>query len=171
MSLTAADVRRIAQLARLELSEADAQHTLAQLNDVFGLIEALRAVDTTGVEPMTHAQDMTLRLRPDEVAEPDRRDDYQRNAPAVEQGSRFARGTPGSGASVGAARSGVGRGSLLLVDETGGRGSSFAVHAAPRAVAKRSTRRGRIIAGARFRAARSLPRTRSSRTRPTRTRR
>ncbi len=86
MSLTAADVRRIAQLARLELSEADAQHTLAQLNDVFGLIEALRAVDTTGVEPMTHAQDMTLRLRPDEVAEPDRRDDYQRNAPAVEQG-------------------------------------------------------------------------------------
>ncbi|MFO1198560.1 MAG: Asp-tRNA(Asn)/Glu-tRNA(Gln) amidotransferase subunit GatC [Burkholderiaceae bacterium] len=86
MSLTAADVRRIAQLARLELSEADAQHTLAQLNDVFGLIEALRAVDTTGVEPMTHAQDMTLRLRADEVAEPDRRDDYQRNAPAVEQG-------------------------------------------------------------------------------------
>ena len=86
MSLTAADVRRIAQLARLELSEPDAQHTLAQLNDVFGLIEALRAVDTTGVEPMTHAQDMTLRLRADEVAEPDRRDDYQRNAPAVEQG-------------------------------------------------------------------------------------
>lgn len=86
MSLTAADVRRIAQLARLELSEADAQHTLAQLNDVFGLIEELRAVDTTGVEPMTHAQDMTLRLRADEVAEPDRRDDYQRNAPAVEQG-------------------------------------------------------------------------------------
>ncbi len=86
MSLTAADVRRIAQLARLELSEADAQHTLAQLNDVFGLIEELRAVDTTGVEPMTHAQDMTLRLRADEVAEPDRRDDYQRNAPAVEHG-------------------------------------------------------------------------------------
>jgi len=86
MSLTAADVRRIAQLARLELSDADAQHTLAQLNDVFGLIEELRAVDTTGVEPMTHAQDMTLRLRADEVAEPDRRDEYQRAAPAVEQG-------------------------------------------------------------------------------------
>ena len=86
MSLTAADVRRIAQLARLELSQDEAAHTLEQLNGVFGLIEQLVAVDTRGVEPMTHTQDMVLRLRADEVVEPDRRDDYQRVAPSVEQG-------------------------------------------------------------------------------------
>jgi aspartyl-tRNA(Asn)/glutamyl-tRNA(Gln) amidotransferase subunit C len=86
MSLSADDVRRIAQLARLELSEAEAAHTLAQLNEVFGLIEQLQACDTEGVEPMTHAQDLALRLRADEAVEPDRRDDYQRVAPAVEQG-------------------------------------------------------------------------------------
>ena len=86
MSLTAADVRRIAQLARLELSEADAQHTLAQLNDVFGLIEALRAVDTTGVEPMTHATPMTLRLRDDVVEPPLPAEVALADAPAVRAG-------------------------------------------------------------------------------------
>jgi aspartyl-tRNA(Asn)/glutamyl-tRNA(Gln) amidotransferase subunit C len=53
---------------------------------VLGLIEALQAVDTTGVAPMTHIGDMSLRLRPDLVTEPDRRDDYQRGAPAVDHG-------------------------------------------------------------------------------------
>jgi aspartyl-tRNA(Asn)/glutamyl-tRNA(Gln) amidotransferase subunit C len=86
MSLTPADVRRIAQLARLELTEAQSAHTLEQLNEVFGLIERLKAVDTRGVEPMTHAQDMALRLRADAVTEPDRREDCQRAAPSVEQG-------------------------------------------------------------------------------------
>lgn len=86
MPLSAADVSRIAQLARLELSDQEAGHTLEQINAVFGLIEELRAVDTTGVEPMTHTQDMSLRLRADEVTEPNRRDDYQAGAPAVERG-------------------------------------------------------------------------------------
>jgi aspartyl-tRNA(Asn)/glutamyl-tRNA(Gln) amidotransferase subunit C len=79
-------VARIADLARLELSADEAQRTLAQLNRVLELIEQLQAVDTTGVVPMTHAGDMVLRMRPDEVTEPDRRDDYQRVAPAVEHG-------------------------------------------------------------------------------------
>ena len=86
MSLTAADVSRIAHLARLELSGDEARHTLAQLNSVFGLIEELRAVDTTGVQPMTHPQEMTLRLRPDAVTEPDQRDACQKGAPSVENG-------------------------------------------------------------------------------------
>lgn len=59
---------------------------LDQLNSVLGLIEALQAVDTSGVAPMTHAGDLTLRLRPDVVTETDRRDDYQRVAPAVDHG-------------------------------------------------------------------------------------
>jgi aspartyl-tRNA(Asn)/glutamyl-tRNA(Gln) amidotransferase subunit C len=53
---------------------------------VFALIEQLQSVDTAGVEPMTHAQDLALRLRPDEVTEPNRRDDYQQVAPSVEHG-------------------------------------------------------------------------------------
>jgi aspartyl-tRNA(Asn)/glutamyl-tRNA(Gln) amidotransferase subunit C len=79
-------VARIAELARLELSPDEARRTLGQLSRVLELIEALQAVDTTGVEPMTHAGDMVLRLRPDEVTEPDRRDDNQRVAPAVAHG-------------------------------------------------------------------------------------
>ena len=59
---------------------------LEQLNSVLGLIEAMQAVDTAGVVPMTHAGDLVLRLRPDEVTEADRRDDYQRVAPAVDHG-------------------------------------------------------------------------------------
>ncbi len=86
MSLSAADVRRIAHLSRLALSDDEIGHTHEQLNAVFDLIEQLKAVDTSGVEPMTHAQDMALRLRPDEVSEPDRRDLYQQTAPSVEQG-------------------------------------------------------------------------------------
>ncbi len=77
---------RIADLARLELTPGEADRTLAQLNRVLELIEALQAVDTTGVQPMTHAGDLVLRLRPDEVTEPDRRDEYQRVAPAVDHG-------------------------------------------------------------------------------------
>lgn len=86
MSLTAEDVRRIAELARLEIGPDEAAHTLEQLNQVFGLIEDLKAVDTAGVPPMTHAQDLTLRLRDDVVSEQNRRDDYQTVAPAVERG-------------------------------------------------------------------------------------
>lgn len=86
MTLSAADVRRIAELARLELPPEEADRALDQLNRVFGVIEALKSVDTTGVAPMTHAQDLVLRLRPDAVTEPDRRDDYQAVAPAVERG-------------------------------------------------------------------------------------
>ena len=86
MSLTADDVRRIARLARLALSEQETAHTLEQLNSVFGLIERLQAVDTEGVEPMTHAQEMSLRLRDDVVTEADARERYQQVAPSVEQG-------------------------------------------------------------------------------------
>ena len=61
MSLSAADVQRIATLARLQLSGDAADRTLTQLNQVFELIEQLKAVDTHGVVPMTHATDLVLR--------------------------------------------------------------------------------------------------------------
>lgn len=86
MHLDNDDVRRIARLARLALSDEEVARTREQLGSVLALIEQLSAVDTAGVEPMTHAQDMALRLRSDEVTEPDRREAYQQVAPSVERG-------------------------------------------------------------------------------------
>jgi aspartyl-tRNA(Asn)/glutamyl-tRNA(Gln) amidotransferase subunit C len=86
MALSAQDVQRIATLARIELSDAELPQLLNELNAVFALIGKLQAVDTAGIEPMAHAQSTELRLRPDVVTEPNRRDDYQRVAPAVEAG-------------------------------------------------------------------------------------
>ena len=90
MSLTAQDIQRIAHLARLELQPDEAARLQSQLNGFFDLVERMRAVDTTGVEPLTHPvaaiQDIALRLRDDAVSEPDRREANQRSAPAVEDG-------------------------------------------------------------------------------------
>jgi aspartyl-tRNA(Asn)/glutamyl-tRNA(Gln) amidotransferase subunit C len=90
MSLSAADIARIANLARLELQPDESARMLAQINGFFGLVETMRAVDTTGVEPLAHpyatVQDVTLRLREDQVSEPNQREANQRSAPAVENG-------------------------------------------------------------------------------------
>jgi aspartyl-tRNA(Asn)/glutamyl-tRNA(Gln) amidotransferase subunit C len=86
MSLTPDDVKRIAALARIEIDDAQAQATQAQLNTIFDLIAAMQAVDTSGIEPMAHAQEVYQRLRADAVTEADRRDAFQAIAPAVENG-------------------------------------------------------------------------------------
>ncbi len=90
MALTLTDVKRIAHLARLELADADAEPTLAQLNEFFGLVEQMQAVDTTGIAPLAHPieqiEDVALRLREDAVTEAVDRDGNQRSAPAVQHG-------------------------------------------------------------------------------------
>ena len=90
MSLDLEQIRRIARLARIAVSDAEAVETAAQLNGLLGLIEQMQAVDTTGIEPMAHALDVQLpggqRLREDRAVEPDRRADFQAQAPAVEDG-------------------------------------------------------------------------------------
>lgn len=86
MALSPADVQRIARLARIELTEAEIEQALAQLNGIFGLIEEMQAVSTEGVEPMAHAQDLVLRLRPDAVTRADQRTELQAIAPAVDNG-------------------------------------------------------------------------------------
>jgi aspartyl-tRNA(Asn)/glutamyl-tRNA(Gln) amidotransferase subunit C len=86
LSLTLDDVRRIAHLARIEVSDAEAQQTLLQLNGIFELIEQMRAVDTAGIEPMSHPLGGSQRLRDDAVTEGDEREANMRNAPASEQG-------------------------------------------------------------------------------------
>jgi len=86
MSLTPDDVLRLAQLARISIQPAESGAVLDRLNRVLGLIDQMRAVDTTGVEPMAHAVDLVQRLRPDEVREGDQREVYQSVAPAVGDG-------------------------------------------------------------------------------------
>jgi aspartyl-tRNA(Asn)/glutamyl-tRNA(Gln) amidotransferase subunit C len=86
MSLTTDDVKRIAHLARLEISESEVQATLQQLSGILGLIEEMQAVDTSGIDPMSHSQDVTQRLREDVVTETDQRELFQSIAPAVENG-------------------------------------------------------------------------------------
>ena len=86
MSLNMEQVRRVAQLARLEISETEAEQTLTQLNRIFALIEEMQAVDTAGVEPMAHAQDVAQRLRTDCITETDRRAAFQAVAPETEAG-------------------------------------------------------------------------------------
>jgi aspartyl-tRNA(Asn)/glutamyl-tRNA(Gln) amidotransferase subunit C len=86
MSLTLEQVQRIALLARIEISPAEAESTRGQLNQIFELIEDMQAVDTKGVEPMSHAQDLALRLREDAVIEGNRRSAFQSVAPETEAG-------------------------------------------------------------------------------------
>jgi aspartyl-tRNA(Asn)/glutamyl-tRNA(Gln) amidotransferase subunit C len=90
MALTLQDTRRIAHLARLELSDAEQALMLDQLNGFFGIVEQMSAVDTRGVEPLytplSAVQAVHLRLRDDVVTEACDRHANQRSAPAVEDG-------------------------------------------------------------------------------------
>jgi aspartyl-tRNA(Asn)/glutamyl-tRNA(Gln) amidotransferase subunit C len=86
MALSLDDVRRIAYLARIELTAAETEATLAKLTGIFGLIEAMQKIDTEGIEPMSHAQEFALRLREDRVTESDRRAAFQALAPDVDNG-------------------------------------------------------------------------------------
>ena len=87
MALTLEDVKRVAHLARLAIDEAEARAVLSQINDVFKLISEMQAVDTRGVEPMSHALDVVQRLRADSVTESNQqRDLLQSVAPEVESG-------------------------------------------------------------------------------------
>ena len=90
MSLDPDQIRRIARLARIAVSDAEAEQTAERLNGLLAMIERMQAVDTTGIEPMAHALDAQRaggqRLREDKAVEVDRRADFQAQAPAVEGG-------------------------------------------------------------------------------------
>ena len=86
MALERSDVEKIAHLARLGLTEAEVPQTTDTLNNILGLIDAMQAVDTTGIEPLAHPLETTQRLRADAVTETNQRDAYQAIAPAVEDG-------------------------------------------------------------------------------------
>jgi len=86
MSLSLQEVKRVAWLARIEISDREAQAAQGHLNDIFKLIEQMQSVDTEGIEPMAHAQDVVQRLREDRVTETDQHALFQSIAPQVENG-------------------------------------------------------------------------------------
>jgi len=90
MSLTLSDVKRIANLAQLDMDDAHAETALAELNGIFALAEQMQAVDTTGVAPLAQPLSailaLPLRLRDDAVTEENRREDYQAPAPKAQDG-------------------------------------------------------------------------------------
>ena len=90
MPLSPTDIARIAHLARLELAPEESGRMLKQINAFFDTVQKMRAVDTRGIEPLSHPYaaigEVVLRLREDVVSESDHRVANQRSAPAVEGG-------------------------------------------------------------------------------------
>jgi aspartyl-tRNA(Asn)/glutamyl-tRNA(Gln) amidotransferase subunit C len=86
MSLSDDQIRRLARLARLALEPDEAGEVGKRLNRILSLVGEMQAIDTRGIEPMSHALDVVQRLRPDEVTETDQRDRFQAVAPEPQDG-------------------------------------------------------------------------------------
>lgn len=84
MAFTTEAIHRLAALARLALSDAEAEQMAHELDGVFALLDRLQAAPTDGVEPLAHPLELTQRLRDDAVTEPDRRDALMALAPLAE---------------------------------------------------------------------------------------
>ncbi len=86
MSVDTATVKKVASLARIAITDADAQRLAPELNNILGWVEQLGEVDTSSVEPMTAVIPNKLRLRDDVVNDGDMRDAVLANAPVAEHG-------------------------------------------------------------------------------------
>ena len=86
MSLSTADVQKVARLARLAMNDTEIEAARTQSSGIFELIAEMQAVDTAGIAPMSHAQDLSQRLREDRVTEDNQRELFQHIAPQVEDG-------------------------------------------------------------------------------------
>ncbi|WP_265562538.1 Asp-tRNA(Asn)/Glu-tRNA(Gln) amidotransferase subunit GatC [Sphingomicrobium arenosum] len=86
MSVTIEQVRHIANLARIDLSDEQAETLLPELNNILGWVEQLGEVDTSGVEPLATVVDQQMRLREDGVTDGDIRDKVLSNAPEAQHG-------------------------------------------------------------------------------------
>ncbi len=86
MAFDRSEVEKVAQLARLHISDADADEVASRITDILALIDQMQSVDTDAVEPLAHPLDMTQRMRADEVTEQDRREELQTLAPQSENG-------------------------------------------------------------------------------------
>jgi len=86
MALDYETVHTIARLARLKIDDTEVEKYANEISSILDLVAQMEAVDTTGVEPMTHPFDATMRLREDEVTETNQRDKFQAIAPNAERG-------------------------------------------------------------------------------------
>jgi aspartyl-tRNA(Asn)/glutamyl-tRNA(Gln) amidotransferase subunit C len=84
--LSLEQIARLAHLARLELAPDEAVAMQRELNDILGMVDRMSAVDTSGIEPMSHPQDVEQRMRDDVVTETDARERFQGAAPQVQDG-------------------------------------------------------------------------------------
>jgi len=87
MALSIEDIKKIAHLARIEVNDSEAAATLSKLTGILGLIEQMQAVNTQGIVPMSHSQDVVQRLRDDVVTKTNQREAFQQIAPALGNGS------------------------------------------------------------------------------------
>ncbi|MFA5494548.1 MAG: Asp-tRNA(Asn)/Glu-tRNA(Gln) amidotransferase subunit GatC [Porticoccaceae bacterium] len=86
MTIQRSDIEKLAELARIQITEDSIAATLDSLGNVLQLVDQLQAADTTGIAPMAHPLDAVQRLRADAVTETNRRDAFQAIAPATENG-------------------------------------------------------------------------------------
>jgi len=86
MPVSTEQVRHIAKLARIAMSDAEIERLAPELNNILGWVEQLGEVNTDGVEPLTAVIDQKLRLRDDKVTEGNIRDEILANAPEAQHG-------------------------------------------------------------------------------------
>lgn len=86
MSLDTDDIKAIARLARLRIDDADVPLYATNLSSILDLVEQMNSVNTEGVMPMSHPLDLVQRLREDIVTENNQRDEFQKVAPATQDG-------------------------------------------------------------------------------------
>jgi aspartyl-tRNA(Asn)/glutamyl-tRNA(Gln) amidotransferase subunit C len=85
MSVDLATVKRVAHLARIAVSDAEAERMMGELNGILGFVEQLSEVDVTGIEPMTSVTPMVMRKRVDAVTDGSKADDIVANAPLTDK--------------------------------------------------------------------------------------
>ncbi|MCV3240466.1 Asp-tRNA(Asn)/Glu-tRNA(Gln) amidotransferase subunit GatC [Mesorhizobium sp. ZC-5] len=85
MSVDIATVKRVAHLARIAVSDEDAERMTGELNVILGFVEQLNEVDVSGVEPMTSVIPMEMKKRQDAVTDGDKATDIVANAPATQE--------------------------------------------------------------------------------------
>lgn len=86
MSVTPADIEKVAKLARIRIDASDLPELTTRLGNILAMADRLQAVDTNGIAPMSNPFDATQRLRPDVVTEVDQREQLLAIAPKTEQG-------------------------------------------------------------------------------------
>ena len=86
MAIEQDEIEKIAELARIRISDEEIGQVTQRITEILQMVDQLQAVDTGSVEPMANPLDATQRLRPDEVTQGNRRDNFQAIAPAVENG-------------------------------------------------------------------------------------